>query len=65
MLPGAGDDTWPIEKAHQEEELSKVLSGVQCRCFEVITKDKHFSWKNKADVPFFTAFPIIRGSSIS
>lgn len=65
LLPGAGDNTWPVEKSHQEEEVSKVLSGAQCHCSEVITKDKPLYWKNKADVPFFTTLPIIRGRSIS
>lgn len=39
-IRGAGDNTWLVEKSHQEEKVPEVLSGAQCHCFEVITKDK-------------------------
>lgn len=60
-IRGASDNTWLVEKSHQEEEVPKVLSGAQCHCFEVIAKDKPLYWKYKAG--FFTALPIIRGST--
>lgn len=62
-IRGAGDNTWLVEKSHQEEKVPEVLSGAQCHCFEVITKDKPLYWKYKADVPFFATLPIIRGST--
>lgn len=27
MQPGAGDNIWPAEKSHEEQEVSKVLSA--------------------------------------
>lgn len=48
MLPGAGDNIWPVEKSHQEEEVSKALGAARCLCFEVITKDKHLYWKKQS-----------------
>jgi len=40
MLPRADDSTRPAEKSHREDEVSEGLSGAQCHCFELITKDK-------------------------
>lgn len=43
---------------------ARGIQSSQCQCFEVITKEKHLRWKNKAGEPLFTALPIIRGSII-